>query len=57
MRAPIVICNCGNEMYPTVYEPDQDAESYVGFDCPHCCSSLYGKYKEAENTLFLKEEE
>jgi len=42
-----IICNCGEEMSLTLYEPDQD-EIYVGFDCPKCGASLYGTFKRGK---------
>ncbi len=42
---PIVFCNCKEEMGLTICETDQD-EMYLGFDCPKCDASFYGKWKK-----------
>lgn len=42
---PTVYCGCGEEMGLTLYESDQD-ENFVGFDCPQCNASFYGKWKK-----------
>ena len=42
-----IFCDCGEEMYLNLWEPDQD-EVYLEFYCDKCGATFSGKLKPSE---------